>query len=158
MLVTSFNMVLSLGTIVPSRAWMIPDNWGKYLFPEFKNVKVFKIHVAPICEFPVGDIICSNWGFCFNIQDVSSSILRCVEGVIVNPNLLNTFDSTAFMLTNNSPSIDFENGMICGGIGAWFDGTESPFSSTSYIQLSNTTSALPTSINFQVSVFYENIE
>jgi hypothetical protein len=155
--IATFEINLNLATIPANRQWVVNPVAPRPFFqlPLNKNVLVKKIEATVDMGVlaPNNNIIVSDYQILFRLMEFNGQVLGISRGLIFNPTAggwqvsSSTFDTIALSMSN--PHLDFEDGVIMGGLELW-DGNQ--------IILSNTTTTLPAIARFYVNVYFIDID
>ena len=151
--IATFQIDLNLATIPANRQWVVSPVPPRPFFalPLNKNVLVKKIEAT--CDMgvtpPNQNIVVEDYQILFRIMEFNGSVLGISRGLIINPVVgawsitSSSFDTIC--LSMNCPTLDFQDGVLMGGLELW-DGNQ--------FVLSNTTTTLPPSARFFVNVYF----
>jgi hypothetical protein len=155
--IATFEINLNLTTIPSNRQWVVNPVAPRPFFelPLNKNVLVKKIEATADMGTvsPNNNIIISDYQLLFRLMEFNGNVLGISRGLIINPSsglwqvTSSTFDTIC--LSMSAPHLDFEEGVIMGGLELW-DGNQ--------IVLSNTTTTLPAIARFYVNVYFIDID
>ena len=151
-----FEVNLNLATIPASRVWQIPLGSPPlpiYQIPVSRNVLIKRIEVG----FDMGvvganqNILISNWGLNFALVNQNGAVMTPNRGRLFNAvaGVFQAIPATETILgfSQNSPSINFENGLVGGGL---------QLSGGCQFVLSNTTTTLPANARFYLNIYFQD--
>lgn len=154
--ICTFEINLDLATIPANRQWVVNPVAPRPFFqiPLGKNVLVKKIEAT--CDMgvvaPNQNIVVEDYQILFRLMEFNGNVLGISRGLVVNPAsgiwfvTSSTFDTIA--LSMNNPSLDFDEGIIMGGLELW-DGNQ--------FILSNTSTPLPAIARFYINIYFDDI-
>ena len=155
--IATFEINLNLASIPANRQWVVNPVPPRPFFslPLNKNVLVKKIEAT--CDMgvvpPNQAIVVEDYQILFRLMEFNGSVLGISRGLIQNPVsgawsvTSSTFDTVC--LSMSCPTLDFEEGIILGGLELW-DGNQ--------FVLSNTTTVLPAIARFYVNVYFQDVD
>lgn len=154
--ICTFEINLDLATIPANRQWVVNPVPPRPFFqiPLNKNVLVKKLEAT--CDMgvvsPNNNIVVEDYQILFRLMEFNGAVLGIQRGLVQNPVsgqwsvTSSTFDTVCFSM--NNPSLDFEEGIIMGGLELW-DGNQ--------FILSNTTTPLPSIARFYINIYFQDI-
>jgi hypothetical protein len=155
--ICTFEINLDLATIPANRQWVVNPVAPRPFFqiPLGKNVLVKKIEAT--CDMgvvaPNNFIVVEDYQLIFRLMEFNGNVLGISRGLVFNPSSgfwfvsSSTFDTICCSM--NNPSLDFDEGIIMGGLELW-DGNQ--------FILSNTTTPLPSIARFYINIYFEDID
>jgi hypothetical protein len=155
--IATFEINLNLANIPANRQWVVNPVAPRPFFeiPLGKNVLVKKLEAT--CDMgvlaPNNNIVVEDYQILFRLMEFNGNVLGISRGLIFNPTSgfwfvsSSTFDVICMSMA--SPVLDFEEGIIMGGLELW-DGNQ--------FVLSNTTTVLPAIARFYVNIYFQEVE
>lgn len=154
--ICTFEINLNLATIPVNRQWVVNPVPPRPFFkiPLNKNVLVKKLEAT--CDMgvvsPNNNIVVEDYQILFRLMEFNGAVLGIQRGLVQNPvsGLWSVTSSTfdTICLSMNNPTLDFEEGIIMGGLELW-DGNQ--------FILSNTTTPLPLIARFYINIYFEDV-
>jgi hypothetical protein len=154
--IATFEINLNLANIPANRQWVVNPVAPSPFFeiPLGKNVLVKKLEAT--CDMgvlaPNNNIVVEDYQILFRLMEFNGNVLGISRGFVFNPlSGVWQVSSSSFdviCLSMSCPTLDFEEGLILGGLELW-NGNQ--------FVLSNTTTILPSIARFYVNIYFEEL-